>query len=36
MAYIMEESKTRHQSKDGKDQVVFDALEWIAAIPVCA
>jgi len=28
MTYIPEESKVIYQSKDGKDEKVFDALEW--------
>jgi len=32
MIYIPEESKVIYQSKDGKDEKVFDALEWIAAM----
>ena len=32
MAYIEEESKVSYQSKDGKEEKVFDALEWLAAI----
>ncbi|MBW2083515.1 MAG: hypothetical protein JRI39_10615 [Deltaproteobacteria bacterium] len=31
-----EESKVVYQSKDGKKQKIFDALEWIAAMPACA
>jgi hypothetical protein len=32
MTYIPEESKVSYQSKDGKDEKVFDALEWLAAM----
>jgi len=32
MTYISEESKVIYQSKDGKDERVFDALEWLAAM----
>lgn len=32
MKYIHEESKVSYQSKDGKQQKVFDALEWLAAM----
>ena len=32
MTYIPEESKVIYQSKDGKDEKVFDPLEWIAAM----
>jgi len=32
MTYIPEESKVRYQSKDGKEEKVFDALEWLAAM----
>jgi hypothetical protein len=32
MAYIPEESKVIYQSKDGKNEKVFDPLEWIAAM----
>ena len=28
MTYIPEESKVNYQSKDGKEEKVFDALEW--------
>jgi len=30
--FIPEESKVVYQSKDGKDEKIFDALEWIAAM----
>ncbi len=33
MTYIPEESKVVYESKDGKDEKVFDALEWLAAMP---
>ena len=32
MNYVPEESKVIYQSKDGKQQKVFDALEWLAAM----
>ena len=32
MTYIPEESKVLYQSKDGKKEKVFDALEWLAAM----
>lgn len=32
MTYIPEESKVIYQSKDGKQEKVFDALEWLAAM----
>jgi len=32
MTYILEESKGNYQSKDGKQEKDFDALEWIAAM----
>ncbi len=32
MSYISEESKVVYQSKDGKEEKVFDALEWLAAM----
>ncbi len=32
MTYIREESKVIYQSKDGKEEKVFDALEWLAAM----
>ena len=32
MTYIPEESKVSYQSKDGKEEKVFDALEWLAAM----
>ena len=32
MTYIKEESKVSYQSKDGKEEKVFDALEWVAAM----
>jgi hypothetical protein len=32
MTYIKEESKISYQSKDGKEEQVFDALEWLAAM----
>jgi len=36
MRYIPQESKVIYQSKDGKEENVFDALEWLAAMPACA
>ena len=32
MTYIPEETKVIYQSKDGKDEKVFDALEWMKVI----
>jgi hypothetical protein len=32
MTYIPEESKVLYQSKDGKKENMFDALEWLAAM----
>jgi hypothetical protein len=32
MHYIPEEAKVVYQSKDGKEEKVFDALEWLAAM----
>jgi hypothetical protein len=32
MTYIPEDSKVIYQSKDGKDEKVFDALEWPALL----
>jgi endonuclease III len=32
MTYIPEESKVLYRSKDGKEEKVFDALEWLAAM----
>jgi len=32
MTYIPEESTVSYQSKDGKEEKVFDALEWLAAM----
>jgi hypothetical protein len=32
MTYIREESKVIYQSKDGKEEKDFDALEWLAAM----
>ncbi|MBL7203360.1 MAG: transposase [Desulfobacteraceae bacterium] len=32
MTYISEKSKVLYQSKDGKEEKVFDALEWLAAM----
>jgi len=30
--YIPEEAKVIYKSKDGKEEKVFDALEWLAAM----
>ncbi len=32
MSYIPEESKVVYESKGGKEEKVFDALEWLAAM----
>ena len=32
MTYIPEKSEVVYQSKDGKEEKIFDALEWIAAM----
>ena len=32
MTYVPEEGQVLYQSKDGKQQKVFDALEWLAAM----
>jgi len=32
MTYLPEESKVIYESKDGKEEKVFDALEWLAAM----
>ena len=32
MTYIPEEAKVIYQSKNGKEEKVFDALEWLAAM----
>jgi len=32
MTYIREESKVIYKSKDGKEEKIFDALEWLAAM----
>jgi Zn finger protein HypA/HybF involved in hydrogenase expression len=32
MTYIPEESKVSYQSKDGREEKTFDALEWLAAM----
>jgi hypothetical protein len=32
MSYVLEEAKVIYQSKDGKEDKVFDALEWLAAM----
>jgi hypothetical protein len=34
MNYLPEESKVVYGSKDGKDEKVFEALEWLAAIDI--
>ena len=36
MTYVPEKSKVIYQSKDGKKEKIFDALEWIAAMPGAA
>jgi len=33
--YIREESTIIRQSKDRKEERVFDALEWVAALNLC-
>ena len=32
MTYLPEESKVVYRSKDGKEERIFDALEWLAAM----
>ena len=32
MTYVAEESKVVYRSKDGKEERVFDPLEWLAAM----
>jgi hypothetical protein len=32
MTYIQEDSKVLYQSKDGKEEKIFEALEWLAAM----
>ncbi len=32
MTYIPEEAKVVYQSKDGKEEKIFDVLEWLAAM----
>jgi hypothetical protein len=32
MTYIQDESKVLYQSKDGKEEKTFEALEWLAAM----
>jgi hypothetical protein len=32
MTYLPEESKVIYESKDGKEEKVFDAFEWLAAM----
>jgi hypothetical protein len=32
MAYVPEEAKVIYRSKDGKEEKIFDALEWLAAM----
>jgi hypothetical protein len=32
MTYLSEESKVIYESKDGREEKVFDALEWLAAM----
>ncbi|MEA3232252.1 MAG: transposase, partial [Thermodesulfobacteriota bacterium] len=36
MTYHRETSQVEYQSKDGSQTKVFDALEWLAAMPACA
>ncbi len=36
MTYIPKESKVTYQSKGGKQEKVFDPLEWLAAMPGAA
>jgi hypothetical protein len=32
MTYLPEEPKVIHEPKDGKEEKIFDALEWLAAM----
>jgi len=32
MIYIPEETKVSYQSNDGKEEKIFEALEWLAAM----
>jgi hypothetical protein len=32
MTYVPEQAKVRYESKDGKQEKVFDALEWLAVM----
>ncbi|MEA3360569.1 MAG: hypothetical protein U9R17_14350 [Thermodesulfobacteriota bacterium] len=32
MSYVPEEAKVIYQSKDGKEEKTFEALEWLAAM----
>jgi hypothetical protein len=32
MTYLPEESKVIYESKDGKEEKIFDALEWLATM----
>jgi hypothetical protein len=32
MTYLSKESKVIYESKDGKQEKVFDALDWLAAM----
>ena len=32
MTYIQDDAKVVYQSKDGREEKVFDALEWLAAM----
>jgi len=32
MTYLHEESKVLYESTDGKEEKVFDAFEWLAAM----
>ena len=36
MTYIPEKHKVVYRSKDGKQEKIFDALEWLAVAMVCA
>jgi hypothetical protein len=32
MSYVEEEAQVLYRSKDGKEEKIFDALEWLAAM----
>jgi len=32
MTYFPDDSKVVYRSKDGKEEIIFDALEWLAAM----